>query len=216
MLSQIVRPMVRTQIRLLASCRATHSTLISTIAQWLGFLGVSAQVTHLNAVSDQRISVCLTVDRPEGCDDQDWQRIVNNLNQGNADLSRDFSQPQLTPQQQRKLQRLFAYLIQVAEPEVRVSWDTRYKQLQALGLDEPMLLGIRAALKVPQSLDQLMEGLDPHLAAIALPKAVSIAWLDGQVNSFEDDALMALLQALRDPKKLSQLIEDETEAPRLL
>lgn len=209
MLSQIVRPMVRTQIRLLANCQATRSTLISTISQWLGFLGVRAQVTHLNAGSDQRISVCLTVDRPEGCDDQDWQLIVNNLNKGNAaPLLTDFSQPQLTPQQQRKLQRLYAYLLQVAESEVRVSWDIRYKQLQGLGLDEPMLLGIRAALKVPQSLAQLMEGLDPSLAAIALPKAVSIAWLDGQVNSFEDDALMALLQVMRQPVQVQPIAEE--------
>jgi hypothetical protein len=38
MLSKIVRPMVRTQIRLLANCQATRPTLIETISQWLSFL----------------------------------------------------------------------------------------------------------------------------------------------------------------------------------
>lgn len=203
MLSQIVRPMVHTQIRLLASCQATRSTLITTVARWLGFLGVGAQVNHLEAGADQKIHICLTVDKPEGCDNQDWQNILQNLNQGITDaLNKQLSQPQLTPQQQGKLQRLLAYLIQVAEPEVRVSWDVWSVHLQGLGLDEPMLLGVRSALKVPQSLDWLMEGLDPDLAAIALPLAVSIAMVDRQLNSSEDNALTALLQAMKQQAKL--------------
>ncbi len=201
MLSQIVRPMVRTQIRLLASCQATRSTLIGTIAQWLGFLGVRAQVTHLNAGSDQKISISLTVDQPEGCDKQDWQQIVHNLNQETDANPAEDSQPQLTPQQQSKLQRLLAYLIQAAEPEVRIGWEVWSRQLQALGLEESMLLGVRSALKVPQSLEQLMEGLDPDIAAIALPKAVSIALLDRRVNASEDRALTALLQLMKPPSE---------------
>jgi len=59
------------------------------------------------------------------------------------------------------------------------------------------LLGIKAALKVPQSLEILMEGLDPDVAAIALSKAVGIALLDRQVNSREDKALSALLEAMK-------------------
>ena len=201
MLSQIVRPMVRTQIRLLASCQATRSTLIGTIAQWLGFLGVRAQVTQLNAGSDQKISISLTVDQPEGCDKQDWQQIVHNLNQETDANPAQDCQPQLTPQQQSKLQRLLAYLIQAAEPEVRIGWEVWSRQLQALGLEESMLLGVRSALKVPQSLDQLMEGLDPDIAAIALPKAVSIALLDRRVNASEDRALTALLQLMKPPSE---------------
>jgi hypothetical protein len=64
-----------------------------------------------------------------------------------------------------------------------------------------MLLGVRSALKVPQSLDQLMEGLDPDIAAIALPKAVSIALLDRRVNASEDRALTALLQLMKPPSE---------------
>lgn len=193
--------MVRTQIRLLASCQATRSTLIGTIAQWLGFLGVRAQVTQLNAGSDQKISISLTVDQPEGCDKQDWQQIVHNLNQETDANPSEDSQPQLTPQQQSKLQRLLAYLIQAAEPEVRIGWEVWSRQLQALGLEESMLLGVRSALKVPQSLEQLMEGLDPDIAAIALPKAVSIALLDRRVNASEDKALTALLQLMKPPSE---------------
>lgn len=203
MLSQIVRPMVRTQIRLLASCQTTRSTLITTVAQWLGFLGVAAKVTHLEADSDRKIHICLTVDKPEGCDYQDWQQIVGNLNSETADtLNKQHSQPELTLQQQSKLQRLLAYLIQVAEPEVRVSWDVWSRHLQGLGLNEQMLLGIKSALKVPQPLDRLMEGIDPDLAAIALPLAVNIAMVDRQINSSEDGALTALLQAMKQPAKV--------------
>lgn len=64
-------------------------------------------------------------------------------------------------------------------------------------MNESMLLGIKSALKVPQSLDQLMEGIDPDIAAIALPQAVSIALLDRQVNAGEDDALTALLKVMK-------------------
>lgn len=195
--------MVSTQIRLLASCQATRSTLIATVAKWLGFLGVRSQVNHLEAGADQKIRICLTVDKPEGCENHDWQQILQNLNQGTTDnLNQEHPQPQLTSQQQSKLQRLLAYLIQVAEPEVKVNWDVWSAQLERLGLDEQMLLGIRSALKVPQSLDLLLEGFDPDLAAIALPLAVSIAIVDRQINSSEDSVLTALLQAIKQPAKV--------------
>jgi hypothetical protein len=202
MLSQIVRPMVRTQVQLLANCQATRSTLVSTIAQWLGFLGVRAQVTHLDAGSG-KIHIALTVDKPEACDLRDWQSILQKLEQN--DSIEDSAQPlpvQMTEQQQMKLQRLLAYLIQVGDPDKPVDWDALYPQLQNLGLSEPMLLGVRSALKVPQSLDRLMEGLDPDVAAIALPKAVSIALLDRQVNPHEDHALTTLLQAMKQAQQV--------------
>jgi hypothetical protein len=197
MLSQIVRPMVRTQIRLLANSQATRSTLVSTIAQWLGFLGVRAQVTQIDAVSNQ-ISVSLTVGKPEACDTHDWQQILQNLNQSKTEEVVPAPQVQMTPQQQSKLQRLMAYLIQVGSVE-QPNWEKLYPQLQMLGFEESTLLGIRSALKVPQSLDQLMEGLDSDVAAIALPKAVSIALLDRQVNPSEDKALSTLLEAMKQP-----------------
>jgi len=192
MLSQLVSPMVRTQIRLLANSQATRATLMTTIAQWLGFLGVQAQVTHLDTVTNQ-IQVSLTVGKPSACEAHDWQKILTNLDQGKAVAPS--SPPVMTEQQERKLQRLLAYMIQAGEPDA--NWDVMAPQLQRLGFEEETLLGIKAALKVPQSLEILMEGLDPDVAAIALSKAVGIALLDRQVNSREDKALSALLEAMK-------------------
>jgi hypothetical protein len=95
------------------------------------------------------------------------------------------------------MQRLLAYLIQVGTSDSSVDWENLQPQLQALGLSEPMVLGIRSALKVPQALDDLLDGLDSDVAAVALPKAVSIAMLDRQVNASEDQALVALLKAMK-------------------
>jgi hypothetical protein len=195
MLSQIVRPMVRTQIRLLANTQATYSTLVTTIAQWLGFLGVQANVTQLRT-NAKHIQLSLTVGKPDACDDCDWERILHNLEQTSTD-------PELTqatalsPQQSRRLQRLLAYMIQVGNPNQTVDWEKLMPQLQSLGFHEETLNGIRAALKVPQSLEQLMEGLDTDVAALVLSKAVGIALLDREVNSGEDKALAALLEAIK-------------------
>ncbi|SRR5579883_117051 len=197
MLSQIVRPMVQTQIRLLANSRATRPTMVSTVAQWLGFLGVHAQVTHLDAGSG-KIHISLSVDKPEACDARDWQQILCNLDNAETEADAVATNPvEFTPQQQSKMQRLLAYLIQVGNPDQPVDWESLQPQLKALGLNEPTLLGIRSALKVPHSLDDLLEGLDSDVAAVALPKAVSIAMLDRQVNSSEDQALLSLLKAMK-------------------
>jgi hypothetical protein len=195
MLSQIVRPMVRTQLRLLANSQATRSTLITTIAQWLGFLGVQAKVTHLNTDANQ-IQLTLKVGKPEACDTNDWQQILQNLQQGELAID-DQAAPTLNPQQERKLQRLLAYIVQVGDPNKPVDWEYLYPQLQSLGFAEEMLLGIKAAAKIPQTLEQLIEGLDPDVAAIALSKAVGIALLDRQVNPMEDRALATLLEAMK-------------------
>ncbi|MDX2216096.1 MAG: hypothetical protein SFY66_22720 [Oculatellaceae cyanobacterium bins.114] len=199
MLSQIVRPMVRTQIRLLANSQATRSTLVNTIAQWLGFLGVQAQVTQLDATSSQ-IHVTLTVGKPEACDADDWQQILNNLDRTRTWEHAAHPESIATPSpQQTKLQRLLAYVIQAGHPQGVPSWEILHPQLIELGFDEPTQLGIKSALKVPQSLDQLLMGLDADVAAIALPKAVSLALLDRQVNPSEDKALSALLNAMKQP-----------------
>lgn len=199
MLSQIVRPMVRTQIRLLANSQATRSTLVKTIAQWLGFLGVQARVTHLDAASNQ-IHVSLTVGKPDACDAHDWNQILNNLDRTRTwEHAAQISTVDTPSPQQSKLQRLLAYVIQVGHPQGLPSWDILQPQLATLDFDEATLLGIKTALKVPQSLEHLLVGLDADIAAIALPKAVSIALLDRQVNPSEDKALSALLDAMKQP-----------------
>ncbi len=164
--------------------------------------GVRAQVTDLDAGSG-KIHISLTVDKPEAADPRDWQQILQNLKQSEteADLL-STSAANFTPQQQSKMQRLLAYLIQIGDPDRAVDWNSIYPQLQALGLDESTLLGIRSALKVPQSLDDLVEGLDSDVAAVALPKAVSIAMLDKRVNSSEDQALTTLLKAMRQQQEV--------------
>lgn len=196
MLSQIVRPLVRTQIRLLANTQATRSTLISTISQWLGYLGVQTQVSQLNTLSGQ-IHVALTVGKPDACDASDWQQILHNLQESEkSPYGFELQYVELTPQQQSELQRLLAYFIQVGASDNPVNWDTLYPQLQALELDEELLLGIKSALKVPQSLNNVLARLDPDVAAIALPKALSIALLDRRVTPQEDSTLTALLKAM--------------------
>lgn len=195
MLSKIVRPMVRTQIQLLANSQATYSTLVTTISQWLGFLGVQASVTQLQAQAN-RIQLSITVGKPESCDQSDWEKILLNLNRSGSVPANGINTA-LSPQQERKLQRLLAYMIQVGQPQQRVDWETLQPQLQSLGFDELMLAGIRAAVKVPQDLDQLTDGLDADVAAIALSKAVGIALLDRQVNPGEDQALSVLLEAIK-------------------
>lgn len=197
MLAPIVRPMVQTQVRLLANSRATRETLICTIAQWLGFLGVHAQVTELDA-SSGRIHISLTVGKPDACDSRDWQQILHKLNPQVLDDQRSrINERQFSTHQQSKMQRLLAYVIQAGSPDNSCNWETLHPELQALGFEDSILQGIRAALKVPQALDDLLEGLDPDVAAITLPKAVSLAMLDHQVNSSEDQALLALLKAMK-------------------
>jgi len=199
MLTQIVRPMVHTQLRLLASSQSTRATLVTTIAQWLGFLGVEARVTEIDAASD-KIQVSLVVGKPDACDRHDWEQILKNLEESERASGAELAEPiVLTPQQQSKLQRLLAYVIQAGSPDGKVVWEDVLPQLRGLGYEEEMLLGIRSALKIPQSLEVLTDGLDADLAAIALPKAVSLSMLDRRVTASEDRALSALLEAVKQP-----------------
>ncbi|BAU40398.1 hypothetical protein [Leptolyngbya sp. O-77] len=199
MLTQIVRPMVRTQLRLLASSQSTRATLVNTIAQWLGFLGVEARVTEIDAAAD-KIQVSLVVGKPDACDSHDWEQILRNLEESERASGAEPAEPiVLTAQQQSKLQRLLAYVIQAGSPDAKVAWEDVLPQLRGLGYEEDMLLGIRSALKIPQSLEVLTDGLDADLAAIALPKAVSLSMLDRRVTASEDQALSALLEAMKQP-----------------
>ena len=200
MLTQIVRPMVRTQIRLLAGSQATRPVLVKTIAQWLGFLGVDAQVTQLESASEQ-IQVSLTVGKPEACDPKDWAKILVSL--GNKpDNTQGIATSALhkfSAKQQTQLQRLLAYIIQVGEPDNVIEWEVLQPQLEDIGFEPTLIEGIQTALKVPQSLELLMESIDNDVAAVALPKAVSLALLDRKVNASEDLALSTLLAAMKAP-----------------
>ncbi|MEM1172750.1 MAG: hypothetical protein AAGJ08_27655 [Cyanobacteria bacterium P01_H01_bin.35] len=207
--------MVRTQVRLLANCHSTRLTLIHTIAKWLGFLGVKAEVTELDASLDKKISISLTVEKPESCENQDWQKIVDGVkqaeNQNNSpELTTTEPIQNMTTKQQGKLQRLIAYVIQVGEPDREVKWEEIYPNLQQLGLDEEILQGIRSAIRIPQSIDLLVEELEPDVAAIALPLAMNIALFDRQVNSSEDYALSSLLQVMKQPTTVEKNVHKKT------
>ncbi len=196
MLSQIVRPLVQTQVRLLANSQATQTTLIETIARWLGYIGVGAKVTQLVSDAD-RIHVSLTVGKPDSCDYRDWQRILTNLRSHNTLNGSSVDNHQtISDSQQIQLARLLAYLIQIGDPNRHVPWQEIEVQLTSLNLDPSILVSVKSALKVPQSQD-LLNKLDPDLAASVFPIAVRIAWLDQEINSHENQALSALLGAMK-------------------
>lgn len=198
MLSQIVRPMVNTQVRLLAKSKATRSTLVKTIARWLGFLGVEAKVTQLDTAGD-KIKVSITVGKPDTSEDGDWQQILQNLNRSTPETKELVNNSVSIPShQETKYQRILAYVIQMSNPDNATDWQQIYPQLQLLGLEESMLLGIKSALKVPQSLERLVKDLDADVAAVALSQTASIALFDRQVNPGEYQALQTLLQAMAD------------------
>ncbi len=199
MLSQIVRPLVDSQIRQLANSQATYSTLVTTIAKWLSYLGVKAQVTHLAHQSGQ-IQVSLSVGKPTTCASDDWQKILHNLDQQKS-VSSVSAIEQILPSQRSKLQRLFAYLIQISQPDRKSNPNALSHLLHNLNLDEFMVLGIRSALKVPQSIDRLLKELDPDVVALALPQALEIALLDRQLNSETETAIIAMLKATKSNSK---------------
>ena len=194
MLSQIVRPLVQTQVRLLANSQATQVTLTDTIAKWLSYLGIRAQINSLKSEADT-ISVSLRVEKPSGCSFSDWQKILHHLDSEPKSNLEQEKVEQMELAQQLQLIRLLAYLIQVGQPEEKVSWEVVKPQLISLELDEYLVEGIHSALKVPQSAE-FIKKLDPDVAAQVFPLAVKIAWLDHQVNPQENQALSTLLKAM--------------------
>ncbi|ACB51128.1 unknown [Crocosphaera subtropica ATCC 51142] len=196
MLSQIVRPLVNTQVRLLANSQTTQTTLVETIARWLGYLGVDAEVTKLSPESD-RIHVAIKVGKPDSCDDRDWNNILTNLRSpAHPENNGLKSSDNFHESHQLQIARLLAYLIQVSDPQQEITWPEIESQLIALNLDNSMLSRIKSALKVPQSPD-LLQSVDPDVAAVTFPIAVKIAWFDQEINSHENHALSTLLSAMK-------------------
>jgi hypothetical protein len=194
MLSQIVRPLVQTQVRLLANSQATQVTLTDTIAKWLSYLGIRAQINSLKSETDT-ISVSVSVGKPSGCRVSDWQQILHQLDSEPKSNLEQENVEQMELTQQSQIIRLLAYLIQVGQPEEKVSWEVVKPQLISLELDEYLIEGIHSALKVPQSVE-FIKKLNPDVAAQVFPLAVKIAWLDHQVNPQENHALSTLLKAM--------------------
>ena len=197
MLAQLVRPLVRAQIQLLTQAQSAGSKLVVMVAQWLSYLGVQAQVTELSTTGNH-IRVSLRVGRPELCTEEEWRSILQNLetSQPQAPTAGEITYPQMTPAQQNQVNRLLAHVIRVGNPQFSQDWQQIQPQLYALGLSEEMVLGIRAALKVPTDLDDLIDNLEPELSALVLSKAIGLALMDQQITRDENDALKALYRVL--------------------
>lgn len=199
MLSQIVRPLVDTQVRLLANSQTTEKTLSQTIACWLGYLGVRTEVTQLIPNSD-RISVTLTVGKPESCDQKDWQKILDNLAHSQTGEKTGQSQ-EMEMAKLIQLSKLLAYIIQAGSSETNADWSVLEEQLSTLNLDSITLEAVHSALKVPQFLSAI-EKIDPDIAARAFPLAVKIAWMDDQITTQENEALKTLLSLIAPDMKI--------------
>lgn len=197
MLVQLVRPLVRTQVQMLAQAQSASGKLVGMVSQWLGYLGIHAEVTQLHTTGD-RIQVSLCVGKPEQCTEAEWQQILNNLNQDNTTtIEADaLAYTAMSPTQQSKVQRLLASILQASGQDPIAEWLSLRPRLLALGMDESMLVGIQSALKVPMPMEVLVEQLEPEVAAFVLSKAIHIALLDQQISQAEDTALKALLNAV--------------------
>jgi len=200
MLVQLVRPLVRTQVQMLTQAQSASGRLVGMVSQWLGYLGIHAEVTQLQTAGD-RIQVSLCVGKPEQCTETEWQKILDNLNQ---DQSPSIEADALTylampPGQQSKVQRLLASILQASGQDPLAEWATLRPRLATMGLNESMLVGIHSALKVPTPIELLVEQLEPEVAAFVLSKAIHIALLDQQISRAEDTALKALLNAVDHP-----------------
>ncbi|MGF1517478.1 MAG: hypothetical protein ACFCVB_06705 [Nodosilinea sp.] len=200
MLVQLVRPLVRTQVQMLTQAQSASGKLVGMVSQWLGYLGIHAEVTQLQATGD-RIQVSLCVGKPEQCTEAEWQKILDNLNQ-DRDTSVEaaaLAYTAMTSAQQSKVQRLLASILHASGQDPMAEWAILRPRLVAMGMEESMLGGIYSALKVPMPMELLVEQLEPEVAAFVLSKAINIALLDQQISQAEDTALKALLNAVDRP-----------------
>ena len=204
MLVKLVRPLVRSQLQILAQAESPQRRLVGMVSQWLGYLGVEAKVTQLETRGEQ-IQVSLCVSRPEQCSEREWKQILNNLNQRSIQVEKvsteaieavELSYEQMSTAQQRRVQRLLACVIQAGNEQAIDQWNELRVQLGALGLEPPLLQGIRSALKIPGNLDLLLPNLEPRVAAYVLSKAIAIALLDQRISANEDMTLKALYDVL--------------------
>ncbi|MEM1278831.1 MAG: hypothetical protein AAGG53_02145 [Cyanobacteria bacterium P01_H01_bin.152] len=207
MLVQLVRPLVRSQIQLLTQTPTADAKLSSMLAQWLGYLGVHAEVTQL-AASGEVIEVSLKVGRPEQCNEQEWQKILDNLTrQHPASTVEDtgLTYEAMTAAQQSKVTRLLACVLQASNEQLLEHWAEVKSQLVELYLPDHLLTQLKAAIRVTTPMELLVQDLEPDVAAYALSKAIAIALMDQHINQAEDGALKTLLHALQ--KAPTNLVE---------
>jgi len=205
MLIQLVRPLVRTQIQMLTKTPSANTKLVGMVSQWLGYLGVQAEVTQLQTQGN-RIQVSLQVGKPEQCTEDEWRKILANLEQ---EAQLQATKPAtsiydgMSPTQQNQVCRLLACVLRASSQDFSKEWGSLRPQLETLGMDESMLGGIEAAARVSVPMDLLVQDLEPEVASFALSKAINIALLDRQITQAEDDALNTLLRALKQQSSIS-------------
>ncbi|WP_035986340.1 hypothetical protein [Leptolyngbya sp. KIOST-1] len=197
MLVQLVRPLVRTQVQMLTQAQSASGKLVGMVSQWLGYLGIHAEVTQLHTAGD-RIQVSLCVGKPEQCTQSEWQQILNNLNQDTSTAveADTLIYTTMSPAQQSKVQRLLATILHASGQDPLADWNSLRPRLTAMGMEEAMVVGIHSALKAPMPMEFLVEQLEPEVAAFVLSRAIHIALLDQQISQAEDTALKALLNAV--------------------
>ena len=201
MLDRLVRPLIRTQIQLLTQTQSASSRLIGMISQWLGYLGVQAEVTHLQT-SQETIQLSLTVNKPEQCSEQEWRKILENINQNDDVSSKDeLTYLNMSQSQKSKVYRLLAHVIRAGNSDAAQSWEHVRPCLVPLGMEDSLLAGIKAALKAPTMLDLLLEDLEMEIAAFVLSKAIGVALIDQRINQDEDNALKAIYGVLETQSK---------------
>ncbi|MEM9007887.1 MAG: hypothetical protein AAGE59_30790 [Cyanobacteria bacterium P01_F01_bin.86] len=203
MLARLVRPLVRTQIQLLAQTQSANSRLTGMVSQWLGYLGVQADVTQLNT-DDGRIQISLAVCKPDQCSENEWCQILTNIerNNGTASNGAELTYGEMSRAQQSKVHRLLASVIRAGDKNAVQSWDSLQPRLAMMGMNETMLVNIKSAMKVPAMLDSLLEDLEPEVAAYVLSKAIGIALMDREINQDEDTVLKSIYRAIEAKAKV--------------
>lgn len=197
MLVKLVRPLVRSQVQMLAQAQSASGKLVGMVSQWLGYLGIHAEVTQLQTTGN-RIHVSLCVGKPEQCTETEWQQILDNLNRDKTTTIEEdaLAYTAMSAAQQSKVQRLLASILQASGQDPIDEWADLQPRLATMGMNETMLVGIQSALKVPMPMELLVEQLEPEVAAFVLSKSIHIALLDHQISQAEDTALKALLNAV--------------------
>lgn len=197
MLDRLVRPLVRTQIQLLTQSQSANARLTGMVSQWLGYLGVKADVTQLNTVQG-RIQISLAVCKPDQCSEHEWGQILTNIQQTNGAASNgaELTYGEMSQEQQSKVHRLLASVIQAGDKNAAQSWDSLQPRLATMGMNETMLVNIKSAMKVPAILDSLLQDLEPEVAAFVLSKAIGIALIDREINQDEDAVLKSIYRAI--------------------
>lgn len=204
MLDRLVRPLVRTQLQLLSQSPSANSRLTSMVSQWLGYLGVKADVTQLNTDENGKIQISLAVCKPDQCSDHEWSQILTNIEQAHGAVGNgtELTYGDMSQVQKSKVHRLLASVIQAGDKNAMRSWDQLQPKLAAMGMNDTMLVNIKSAMKVPTILDSLLQDLEPDVAAYVLSKAISIALIDKEINRDEDTVLKSIYGALENKARV--------------